>query len=728
MMPVDLESCSREPIHIPGSIQPHGALLVVEREALTALQSSANLAGFGGLEPTGCLGRSLDVTAPSLAKTIRDAIKDPVSRNPVAVELGNASFDVSWTDQDGVLLLEIERSGERRQPAAHYRALQRSFTQMREARSLTDLCDTIARHASSLTGFERVMVYRFDEDWHGEVVAECLTAEVDSYLHHHFPASDIPAQARELYRRSWLRIIPDARYEPVPVHPVENPLTGRPLDMSFVGLRSVSPIHLEYLQNMGVGASMSISLIVRGKLWGLIACHHRTPRPLPYSTRAACELFGQVASIEIDAKRETGELTEQAEATRIQTRFFDIIAREKNVVDALVKYTPDLLSFLGAGGAAIHINGETTLSGSTPDAEGVAALIEWLVSQKMDPVFATDSLREVFPPAAAWTAVASGLLAVRLSRVEPHYVLWFRPEVVTTITWAGDPDKQPREGDRLHPRKSFASWRQTVTGRSLRWTTTERQGARELVLAINALVLRRTERLLRANADLERRNTDLNSFAYIASHDLKEPLRGIANYCEFMREDHGHELNAEALRKLDTMTGLAAYCEDLLTVLNHYSRIGRIELKRMSTNLDSILDEVLRATESLPANEGVEIVRADPLPTVNCDPVLVREVFANLVANAIRYNTSPRKRVTIGCSDPAPEAEIYVQDNGIGIPQKHHDAIFTMFRRLHGRDEFGGGTGAGLAIVRSIVEKHGGSIRVESEPGKGSTFRFTFGR
>lgn len=724
-----LENCSREPIHIPGAIQPHGALIVLDERDLTVLQISANAGSFCGLEPAALLGQKLASHAPEAAQALVNLLAegDPALLSPIGLVLPGGRFDAMLHRHDGVLFMELEAASGQTTQSFH-RRLQRVFADLRGSVNLTALCDEMAGFIANLTGFERVMVYKFDTDWHGEVVGERLLAKVDSYFGHHFPASDIPTQARALYSRSWLRIIPDASYTPVPIEPPLNPKTGQPTDLSESVLRSVSPIHLRYLRNMNVAASMSISLMVEGKLWGLIACHHRSPRVLSFAMRAACEIFGQVASLEIAAQQETRRLAERVSATRIQTRFFDILSQEKNALEALVKYTPDLLEFMGSTGAAIYINSQTTLLGDTPSAEQTAGIIDWLRTQSFQALLVTDSLQQLLPQAAEYREKTSGLLAVRLSRVEPHYLLWFRPEVITTVTWAGNPSKPLDDQHNLHPRTSFAAWKETVTGRSLPWQEAEQHGATELVHALNALVLRRTEHLLGLNSELERRNTDLNSFAYIASHDLKEPIRGIANYCTFMREDHAEELSSEAARKLEKISALAAQSEELLIALNHFSRVGRIEIAPVETNLDQLLDSVLLSLENTTRQESARILRPVPLPTICCDPVLVREIFANLIANAIRYNKNDEKIVEIGWEKESPESArpvFHVRDNGIGIKEKHFEAVFVIFRRLHAHDHFGGGTGAGLAIVKSIVEKHGGSIWIESVENQGSTFYFT---
>lgn len=713
----DLEACSREPIHIPGAIQPHGILLAFSDPDLICRQVSANAAAIFPQGSGSLLGRTAEsIFGSDLILGI--STDDPPIESPISLQLPSGDTDAIVHRHDGMIIVEIERSPDR---SSQHRRLQKGLAELRNAPDLSSLYATAARFIANFTGFERVMVYRFDHDWHGEVVGEFLREDVASYMGHHFPASDIPEQARALYSKNWLRLIPDAEYRPVPLEPPLNPLTGRPLDLSFSALRSVSPIHLVYLRNMDVRASMSISIMDGDRLWGLLACHHRATLNLPFAIRAACEIYGQFLSREISFKLQTRRLEEQAQATTIQTRFFDFIAREQNFVDALVKYTPDLLRFMSAAGAAIFAGGKLTLLGRTPGKAEVRLLLDWLDTQNLAPLFATDCLGAEFSPAQDWPEVASGLLAVKLSRIEPHYILWFRPETPSTITWAGDPEKN--EELALHPRKSFAAWKQTITGKSLPWGETEKQGGRELRNAINALVLRRTERLISLNAELEKKNSDLNSFAYIASHDLKEPLRGIANYTSFLIEDHGKGLSDDALRKLRTIAGLASRSEELLDALNHFSRLGRMEIQKSPVDMDRLLDEVIESHWS--ALEGVELIRPRALPSADCDAVLIREVFGNLFTNAVRYNLRPEKRIIIDWKDDPRGPAYAVTDNGIGIRDKHREAVFQIFRRLHAAKDFGGGTGAGLAIVKSIVERHGGHIWVDSTPNEGSTFSFT---
>ena len=734
----DLDACAREPIHVPGAIQPHGVLLALHEPDLVCTQASANTDALLGLPAAELVGRPVEESlGASIAGLIRAALAttDPRDASPLRADVAGHACDLLLHRHDGVLVAELEPTvGEA--PAVAFaqahRRLQTALAAMRAAPDLNALCPLIAQTIAGLSGFERVMVYRFDADWHGSVVAEVLaSSDVASYMGMHYPASDIPAQARTLYEKNWLRLIPTVDYQPAALEPALSPQTGRPLDLSFAALRSVSPIHLEYLRNMGVGASMSVSLLVDGRLWGLVACHDRGSHFVPPAARAACELFGQAASTEIAAKQENARLNELARARTVQNRFFDIISDgEQDVFAALVHYTPQLLEFMRASGAAVWVDGRCTLLGETPGREAVEALVAVLETHDLSPLLATDHLATLLPEAAGWATAASGLLAVRLSRVEPHFVLWFRPEALMTVHWAGNPHKPAENNGRLHPRKSFADWQEIVRGHSLPWGEPELAGARELHQALNALVLRRAEGLHRLNLELERKNTDLNSFAHIAAHDLREPLRGIHNFSRFLREDFGSEMNSEALRRVDTITTLSDRLDHLLEALLRYSESGRIELKLAATDLDDVLDDVLGGLGARIAEQGVGIRRPRPLPTVRCDPVMVREIFSNLTTNALKYSPGAGRWVEITWRDGHPdEGErgpvFCVRDNGIGIRTRHHAEIFHIFRRLHARDEYGGGSGVGLATVKAVVERHGGKVWVESAPGQGSAFFFT---
>jgi light-regulated signal transduction histidine kinase (bacteriophytochrome) len=302
--------------------------------------------------------------------------------------------------------------------------------------------------------------------------------------------------------------------------------------------------------------------------------------------------------------------------------------------------------------------------------------------------------------------------------------------VIQTVNWGGNPHKPVEvatDGSlRMSPRKSFDLWQETVRGCALPWKSCEIAAVSELRSLIVGIVLRQADEIASMNFELQRSNEELDSFAYIASHDLKEPLRGIHNYANFLMEDYADVLNDDGVAKLQTLVRLTQRMEDLINSLLHFSRLGRAELMRQTVNLHELVQQAIATLTIARPQSEVEFRLPQTLPSIECDRAQVNELFTNLISNAIKYNDKPQKWVEIGYIDQElPSPIFYVRDNGIGISPQHIEKIFQIFRRLHGRDEFGGGTGAGLTIARKIVERHGGRIWLESTHGQGSTFYFT---
>ncbi|MCU0571083.1 MAG: ATP-binding protein [Oculatellaceae cyanobacterium Prado106] len=765
---VDLTNCDREPIHIPGKIQPHGLLFVLQEPALTIVQISSNSAQLLGIPPEALLNQPLSqLLSPAQLQMIQDCLaKDFATVNPLKISIQpNHSDDIigdvnnSGNDRtpdrvfDGILhrqaeslILELEPSPTH-QPDdffGFYRLVKGAIAKLQNAHTLSDMCDVIVKEVRQLTDFDRVMVYQFDPEGAGRVIAEDKRDALMPFLGLHYPPSDIPKQAKQLYTLNGLRLIPDVDYHPAALVPTLNPLTGHLTDLSLSGLRSVSPIHIEYLHNMGVGASMSISLIQNKKLWGLIACHHQSAKYLTYEVRTACEFLGQVMSLELNAKEANEDLDYKMKLKSIQSNFVELMPQQDNLLNGLLNQETNLLELANAQGAIICWNDQWYALGHTPDLDQIEPLLSWVETQMQGNILATTALAQDYPPAADFRAIASGLLALAISRVNRNYILWFRPERIQTVTWGGNPNKPVEVLDngevRLSPRKSFTAWQQTVQGQSLPWKPCEIEAVLELRSAIVGIVLRKADELAKINLELERSNSELDSFAYIASHDLKEPLRGIHNYSSFLIEDYGHILNEDGIAKLNTLVRLTQRMEDLINSLLHFSRLGRVELDLQPTDLNELVQTVLDVLSISVDLTSIQIEIPRPLPRVMCDRVQMSEVFTNLISNAIKYNDRDPKRIEIGWLDPVRASRkrqvdedtfpnmlltLYVKDNGIGIPENHLDNIFRIFKRLHGPSKYGGGTGAGLTIAKKIVERHGGTIWVESVHKQGSTFYFT---
>ena len=526
--PVDLSNCDREPIHVPGSIQPRGVLLAVTEPDLVVEQVSENLADLVGVAAADAMGRRLPevlgvVAAGAVARSA-SAFGDLRERNPVEITLDVEGSPVPvdallhravlGTD-DGtgpptsLLVVELEPARGPR-PFSFpntYQAVRGTVGELNRATSLQELYDITAQAVRELTGFDRVMVYRYDADHNGEVVAEAKAEELNSFLGLHYPASDIPAQARALYEKNWIRLISDVDYRPVPLRPVLVPSTGAPLDLTLATLRSVSPIHVEYLQNMGVRASMSVSLLRDDRLWGLIACHHYSgPHAPPYATRAAAEFLGSTLSLRLVDRAEEDEVHR---ALRVRSTLAWLTAatldEDRPLADTLLG-SPNLLDLLPADGVVVHLQGHRGSHGA-PLPDGAAEAIAAWAAARGEDVVATDSLPRSAPGLGVPVEAACGVLVLPLP--EGQFVLWHRAEATRTVDWGGDPHNKAiaeREGDsvRLSPRKSFERWRETVRDRSEPWTAQEVAEVGELRTHLLEALYARSRSIVRVAETLQR--------------------------------------------------------------------------------------------------------------------------------------------------------------------------------------------------------------------------------
>jgi light-regulated signal transduction histidine kinase (bacteriophytochrome) len=489
----DLSNCEREQIHLAGSIQPHGALLVFSEPDLLVVQTSANAAAFLKLRGDP-IGWSIEDLGGNLADRLRGLLRDPLHDVPASLtcSLGGSAgeFDaVIHRPAGGGLVVELEISA----PAIGLsQKLDRALQMIIACATLRSLCDETARIFRQITGYDRVMVYRFDDDGHGEVFSEQVSPGLEPYLGNRYPASDIPQIARRLYVRNRVRVLSDVDYAPVPLTPRLSPLTGEDLDMSLCCLRSMSPIHLQYLKNMGVGATLVASLVVGGKLWGLVACHHYVPRTVPFEIRAASDLLAEAVSTRIAALESFIQSQAELSVRRLEQRMIEAIHREGDWRVPLFDSSQALLQPVGATGAALLFDGQILTAGEVPGTPQLREIGRWLDRRSAGPLIATVSLGLDEPAFAPLIPVASGLLATRVSSEPGEYLIWFRPERVRTITWAGDPFKPVAIGDNpmdLSPRRSFSRWHQLMEGNAEPWAAADLTAARLIGSTISDVVL-----------------------------------------------------------------------------------------------------------------------------------------------------------------------------------------------------------------------------------------------
>ncbi|MCF6370252.1 ATP-binding protein [Rhizobium halophilum] len=580
-----------------------------------------------------------------------------------------------------------------------------------------------ARFIQELTGFDRVLVYRFDEGWNGQVAAEAGNGALPSYLDLRFPASDIPAQARALYASSPVRLIPDAAYQPVPIEPALNPETQMPLDLSLAQLRSVSPVHLEYMRNMGTAASMSVSIMVDGRLWGLVACHSASPHHMGVTTRDACDFTVQSLSMRISAQQREQEASSRVELGRITSRLLTSMATGTSWPEGLVYVGQDLLAQVNADGAAIITEGIYTALGNCLEEEDVRAVVSWLETDRSElDHFATSNLASEMVSATSFAGRASGIAAIRTSELYPSWLIWFRQEVIRTVKWGGNPHKLVTEAGRIHPRKSFDTWREQVHQHSIPWTQAELSAARDLRNAIVGIVLRRAEELAELTSELQRSNKELEAFSYSVSHDLRAPFRHIVGFAQLLGERET-SLDSKSRHYLQNISESALAAGRLVDDLLNFSQLGRTSIALKKVDMNKLVEEVVKSVMLNQADRQIEW-HVDKLPVAWGDATLLRQVWYNLVENAVKYSRD-RSPAKISVSGSTKEDSIIycITDNGVGFDMAYVGKLFGVFQRLQRAEDFEG-TGIGLALVRRIVERHNGTIKASGEVGKGATFTF----
>jgi two-component system, chemotaxis family, sensor kinase Cph1 len=736
-----------QPIHLSGSIQPHGLLLALNAQ-LKIWQVSNNTPKYLGKQPQELLGQPLScLLASQQIAAIKQCLKKKIGsvtilKIPIKTPNGERYFDGIAHRTTNAVILELEpRDSNDEVSFLDFQALMsEAIAHLQNTSNLEEFLHLVATEYRKITAFDRVMVYQFDEQGAGSVVAEAKREDLPPYLGLHYPATDIPELARQLYMQCLLRFIPDLTAQSVELISQDAPNTI-PVDLSWSVLRSVDSCCITYHQNMGVTAILVIALIKNQQLWGLISCHHQTPKYLSYEMRKICEFLGQIVSLELGHKVIHSQLDYEVKLKSLQSEFVELISQADNFIDALVKPQPSLLALVSATGAAVCLDNEITLVGETPDVEQVRSLITWIDNQINQRIFATNSLPKLYPEAIQYKDIASGLLLLRISQIQRYYILWFRPEVLQTINWAGNPNTSIQTNTdgsvTLCPRTSFEKWQEIVQLTSLPWKQCEIDNALALKGAIVGIVLSKAEELAKINQELERSNRELASFAYAASHDLKEPLRGIYNFSTILIEDYAQVLDEDGLDYLQTVIALSVRMETLINSLLRLSQLGQTEPHLQTTNLNELLNQVIDVINASRQDAQLNIHIPRPLPTVHCDSVLINEVFSNLIINALKYNDKPEPLIEIGFLTKQESHNLlktfsypvfYVKDNGIGIHEHHYQTIFRLFKRLHSQEKYGGGTGAGLAISKKIVELHGGQIWVESSVGIGSTFYFTLGQ
>jgi chemotaxis family two-component system sensor kinase Cph1 len=691
---LDISDCAREPIHTPGAIQPHGLLLVADTVTFEVTAGAGHIEGR--LDPD-WVGRPLgDLLGQAMQPVLAELDEAPNSVVVLdQVQGAGELFDAVAHRSGDWLVVELEPAPVQTHSSRRLLSLTAVSSAFDRTVDLRALCEAAATAFRKLTGFDRIMVYRFLDDDAGTVVAEDQVSELGSFLNHHFPASDIPAQARALYVRNQIRVIPDVDYIPASVRPGDG---WAGLDMTDVGLRSVSPVHIQYLKNMEVKASASISIIKDGSLWGLIACHHRAPKQLPYETRLACSALAADLSRQIRAK-EDAEMYRQR--IRLRSHEDAIVGHLGNLssLDAFLAGSgEELCRMLRADGFAAIQKDDLYISGKCPDEPNVLAVARWVKKRALTTTYFSDRLAAEFTEAAAFQNRASGLLAVTMSTEVPTILMWFRAERLETVNWAGNPHKAITAGSNLPltPRASFDAWSEIVEGRSIAWTLSEIEAAnrlqRKMFEVQQAHRLRALNRELIATvADNESLLEQKDYLVKEVNHRVQNSLQLVSSFLRLQSRAIGNDVVTEQLDEAQRRLSAVALVHRRLYSGDHAQTV----------DLARYLDDLCTDMKAAMGAEWSELISIDfsPVLVPTDRAVSVGLILTELVINANKYAYA---------GAPGP----------IAITLNQQRSAFRLIVEDKGAGKVVEREGFGTRMMNAMVKTLGGTIEeAGSEPG-----------
>ncbi|UZR99017.1 ATP-binding protein [Chondrinema litorale] len=722
-----LETCATEPIITPGSIQPHGVLFALDTSNYKIKCVSDNLSYFFDVTPEDALEQSIETILGQKNTLLlkRVVINKPL--NPIQairIEINEVEYDANAYISNDFIVFEIEPVPETDINLKYdffYDDLRNFATALRKATSREELFDTVVAHIRRLTDFDRVKLYQFDSEWNGKVIAEDKKENVPSYKGLNFPASDIPAQARELYSKNFLRIISDIRYKPSKIIGSKDIEHLLPLDMTYSVLRSVSPVHIQYLENMGVGASMSVSIIQDGKLWGLIACHHLTEKHIAYRTRMVTELMGHIFSTLLSSFYDVSYKIENTNRALLLSKISKKIL-DKNLKDDQI--ANELMSIMKADAMAIVIKGKIQQFNTTLSPEKLEKLFEYFKSNSPLAIFQTNEVDKTFKDHEILKELEGGLMVVPINHSNNDTIIWFRKPLNSEVNWAGKPEKNVEEtkaGFRLSPRSSFKLWKETIKSKSAPWSNFDVETA----LAIVRLILEYERNVA------ELANQAKSDFLSNMSHELRTPMNAIIGVASILEKSPN--LPSELKEFVKTLN---ISSESLLTLINDLLDIAKIEsnkieLENIPFNFAEILESA-RSVMSVKANKkqiGLNFHYPDKSELYFIgDPNRIRQILFNLLSNAIKFTSEGFVNVLLKVKYPENlnicHINIYVSDTGIGMSKKQINRIFDKFTQADQTISRNfGGTGLGLSITKSFVEMMDGKIYVTSLEGMGSQFQ-----
>lgn len=727
---VDLSNCDKEPIHLIGRIQPHGFLLVIDRNTLLIEQISVNIEDFvPGKAFRQWLGSSILDHLPAASPTWFENVF--LSDGFDLIELGGEQFYAINHFSGDKIIVECEpysepSSIEKLRQLDKLSLLKMQLNQMEDPSEMANL---VAKEMQEYLEYDRVNVMRFDKNWNSEVIGESLKGDSDTFLGHRFPASDIPSPARNLLLRKTIRQIPDVKAKAVDIVPYINPSTGTPTDILRSELRNPSEIHLEYLTNMEVRSTISFSILSKNNLWGLISCHNFEPIFIDSWKRRMCFLMTQALASEITSIQKSADLRMLKQMTHQRLSLVEALERHENLASGLALENLHTLFAHQEISMAVITNKRLYCYGSTPKEAQIRGIIAWLDRFDHQGIVSTRSLWKIFPEAQAYKDTACGLLALALSKYNHEYLLLFKPEIPRVRIWAGNPEKpELKNANYIHPRKSFEKWEEIVRGKSTKWSKNELDVAKTFVKDLTAFRLRDQAASLRLlNFQLEKsakklqaRNSQLVDFGLIMAHNLRGPMNNVLLLHEYYQEDPS-ESNAQLL-----LNKIPVIVNNMISTMNDLNKV--IDTRygdELPAEQVELTDLVVREWENLQTEQiralGAQLQMDLQVQDVFLPKVYAESILHNLISNALKYRSLDRQpEIIVKSWEKAGRIYLSVSDNGLGMDlDAVGDKLFGLYKTFHYHKQ---AKGMGLYLTKRQIEALGGNITVESEPGLGTTF------
>jgi light-regulated signal transduction histidine kinase (bacteriophytochrome) len=740
---INITNCEAESIHIPGSIQSCGYLLALNKTDNIIQYCSENCTTIFNKSLSQILGKPLSefFKKEDVDSFVAYSAKTEEAVMPFAFTLGNQTFHITAFSTKENVVMEFEPLSQDGLELPDLFFQTKRFAYSTEiADNLQMLCQDVADETRKITGYDRVMIYRFDKDYNGQVFAESKIDNIEPYLGLNYPQSDIPAQSRDFFLRNPMRMIADVHLPNVPLYALDENADNKSIDLTLSVLRSSSPIHIQYLINMGVGGTFTIALINQGKLWGVIACHHFAPKHIPYHVRLAAQLQGIFLSSQIDVRQvaDEFELVKQTEKKlddlqKIMSGSEQSLAEEQTLIQ--------LKNLLNADAVVISYKENFYKYGLLPQDEKLNDLMNWLYTSADKVGFEISKLAEIYPQAADLGNKVAGLVYFRIGKQAKNGIAWIRQEAEKTVNWGGNPSEAVKldvANQSLTPRKSFTLWKESVKGQSATWQKPEIKAASVICSYIQHqfhLVEMQAEeiRYLTLNEKLQKANQELANVNWISTHDLKEPLRKIQMYASIILEKHQTDIPEMVKTNLLRMQSSAARMQNLIDALLSYTKLINEEKKLENSDLNIILEEIqAELKENIEEKSGS--LQWGNLPVIKGVTFLMRQLFENLINNSLKFTKEGRPPVISISNQLIDEKtmknnwsnikhdyhKITVADNGVGFNPVYKKDLFKMFQRFHGQQYTG--SGIGLSICQKIAEAHGGFIDADGEEGKGATF------